>query len=138
MKLKIHDCNLQTIWDCLNSGYPEVWLHGSGDIFPVYTFNPLEPEKQDHSKNHAEQFNRGHEENSYRVKISKANMPKTVEQAKTMLMQSKMQEEAAKESSVHQTSGRVTNIRQSETDFRADVHEPAGEIDYSKFNKANA
>lgn len=138
MKLKIHDSNLQTIWDCLQNGYPEVWLHGSGDIFPVYVYDPLKPGDQDNSKNHAEQFNRGHEENSYRVKISKANMPRTVEQAKQMLMKSKMNEEAEKENTTFQTNGRVTNIRQSETDFRADVHEPAGDIDYSKFNKANA
>lgn len=138
MKFKIHDSNLQTIWDCLNAGYPEVWIHGSGDVFPVYVYDPLKPGEQDHSKNHAEQFNRGHEENSYRVKISKANMPKSIKELEQMLVKSKMNEEAEKENVTFQTNGRVTNIRQSDTDFRADTYQPAGEIDYSKFNKANA
>lgn len=139
MKLNIHDSNLQLVWDCLTGGgYDEVWLHGSGDVFPVYAYNPLEPEKQDHSKNHAENFNRGHEENSYRVKINKLNMPKTVAEAIAMLQREKLKDEAVKDQAIHQTTGRVTNVRQSETDFRADVKEPAGEIDYSKFNKSNA
>lgn len=138
MKFKIHDSNLQTIWDCLNSSYPEVWIHGSGDVFPVYVYDPLKPYEQDHSKNHAEQFNRGQEQNSYRVKIGKYNMPKSVKELEAMLLQSKLREEAEKENTTFQTNGRVTNIKQSETDFRADKHEPAGEIDYSKFNKQNA
>lgn len=139
MKLNIHDDNLQLVWSCLTTGgYDEVWLHGSGDIFPVYVYNPLEADKQDHSKNHAENFNRGHEENSYRVKINKANMPKTVEQAKQMLQKAKMQDEAVKDQVLHQTTGRVTNVRQSDTDFRNDTIQPSGDIDYSQFNKKDA
>lgn len=136
MKINIHDANLQLVWSCLESGYPEVWLHGSGDVFPVYTYNPLEPEKQDHSKNHSEQFNRGHEENSYRVKISKANMPKTVAQAVKMLQDEKMRDENQKNLIVQNNgSSRITNVRVADTDFRGDSYEPAGEIDYSKFTK---
>ena len=49
-----------------------------------------------------------------------------------------MREDTSKDAIINNVNGRVTNIRQSETDFRADIHEPAGDIDYSKFNKANA
>lgn len=136
MKLKVHNDNLQLVWDCLNNaGYPEVWLHGSGDVFPVYVYNPLETDKQDHSKNHAENFNRGFEQNGYRVKINKANMPKTVAQAEMMLMQAKNQEDTAKEQKVQNVNARVTNVRTSESHFSGDMSEPAGEIDYSKYVK---
>ena len=138
MKLNIHDDNLQLVWSCLENGYPEVWLHGSGDVFPVYAYNPLEPNKQDDSKNHAENFNRGFEQNSYRVKISKANMPKSVAEAIQMLERSKRQDDVKQEEKNSATNSRVTNLRVSDTDFRNDVKEPAGEIDYSKFNKSNA
>lgn len=138
MKFDIHDDNLQLVWDCLNNGYPEVWLHGSGDVFPVYVFNPLEPGKQDDSKNHAEYFNRGFEQCSYRVKINKANMPKSVKEAVEMLQRAKLGQEAEKENAVLNQTGKITNIRRSDTDFRNDVKEPVGEIDYSRFNKSNA
>lgn len=141
-KFKVHDSNLQCVWDCLTSGkIPEVWLHGDGMVFSVYSFNPLEGGQQDDSKNHMESTNRGphgHEEREYRVKITKANMPKSVDEAIRMLQTAKMKEDSTKESIVHNANGRVTNIRQSETDFRADINQPAGEIDYSKFNKSNA
>ena len=141
-KFKVHDSNLQCVWDCLTVGkMSEVWLHGDGMVFPVFVYDPLKGDKQDDSKNHAEAINRGphgHEEREYRVKITKATMPKTVAEAITMLQNSKMREDASKDAVVNSANGRVTNIRQSESDFRQDIHEPAGEIDYSKFNKANA
>lgn len=140
-KFRIHDSNLQLVADCLKSGFPEVWLHGDGNVFPVYVYNPLESDKQDDSKNHAENVNRGphgHEEREYRVKISRANMPKSVAEAIALLQNSKMQQDNEKDRVVQNSNGRVTNIRSSETDFRQDVHEPAGDIDYSKFNKSNA
>lgn len=135
MKLNIHQQNLELVRDCLNSGYPEVWLHGSGDIFPVYVHNPLEPDKQDHSKNHAENFNRGFEQNGYRVKINKSNLPKNVKEAEMMLMQAKNMEDAQKEQTKQNPNARVTNIRVTDTSLAGDIHEPAGEIDYSKFTK---
>ncbi len=138
MKLKIHDYNLQQVWALLESGEPSVWLHGSGDIFRVYVHNPLIPDEQDHSKNHAENFNTGHEENGYRVKISKANMPKSVKEAEDLLMRAKAMEENEKDQKIKNPNSRVNAIRVPETDFRADVKEPAGDIDYSKFNKAGA
>lgn len=138
MKLNIHDDNLQLVWDCLTvGGHNEVWLHGSGDVFPVFTYNPLESGKQDNSKNHAENFNRGFEQCSYRVKISKSNMPKTVAEAINMLQRAKLGDEADKENAVMNTTSKVTNIRRSDTDFRNDIKEPAGDIDYTRFNKAN-
>lgn len=135
MKLIIHQQNLELVRDCLNSGYPEVWLHGSGDVFPVYVHNPLEPDKQDHSKNHAENFNRGFEQNGYRVKINKSNLPKTVKEAEMMLMQAKNLEDSQKEQAKSNPNARVTNIRVSDTSLGADSYEPAGEIDYTKFTK---
>lgn len=139
MKLKIHDQNLQLIWDCLNNGgTSEVWLHGDGNVFPVYTFNPQNPQDQDHSQNHAKNYNSGHEENGYRVKISKANMPKTVKDAEMMLMRAKQAEEHAKDTQNQNINQRVNNMRVSDTSFRDDIREPAGEIDYSKFNKSGA
>lgn len=140
-KFKVHDSNLQCAWDCLNAGMGEVWLHGDGMVFSVYTYDPLHSDKQDDSKNHAESVNRGphgHEEREYRVKINKANMPKSVDEAIRMLQTSKMREDTSKDAIINNVNGRVTNIRQSETDFRADINQPAGEIDYSKFNKQNA
>lgn len=138
MKLKIHDQNLQLVWDALNSGHTEVWLHGDGNVFPVYTFNPQNPQDQDHSANHAKNYNNGHEQNGYRVKMTKANMPKTVAEAEMMLMRAKQAADIEKEGANKNINQRVNSIRVSETDFRNDVHEPAGDIDYSKFNKANA
>lgn len=133
MKFSIHDDNLQLVWDCLNNGYNEVWLHGSGDVFPL--FNPA-IHKQDESKIQSEYFNRGFEQCSYRVLINKANMPKTVKEAITMLQNAKLGNEAEKEKEIGNTPNRVTNVRRSDTDFRNDIKEPAGEIDYSKFNKS--
>ncbi len=63
MKLKIHDQNLQLVWDCLSTGgHSEVWLHGDGNVFPVYTFDPQNAQNQDHSQNHSKNYNSGHEE----------------------------------------------------------------------------
>lgn len=138
MKLNIHQQNLELVRDCLNGGYPEVWLHGSGDVFPVYVYNPLTPEVQDHSKNHAENFNRGYEQNGYRVKINKSNLPKNVKDAEMMLMQAKNMEESLKEQTKTNPNARVTNIRVSDAALNGDSHEPAGEIDYSKFNRQSA
>lgn len=138
MKLKVHDYNLQQVAACLDNGYNEIWLHGSGDIFPVYVHNPLDNTQQDNSKNHAENFNTGHEENGYRVKITKSNMPKSVKEAEMMLMRAKANEDAEKERKEQNPNSRVNAIRVPDTDFRGDVHEPAGEIDYTKFSKTNA
>lgn len=136
MKINIHQANLDLVWACLQSGYPEVWLHGSGDVFPVYAYNPLEQEKQDHSKNHAEQFNRGHEENSYRVKFNLGNFNRNigVKDVEKMLLNEKLKEENQKNQVIQQNGNtRITNVRVD--DFAEDIHEPAGEIDYSKFTK---
>lgn len=139
MKLDIHDANLQIVFDCLNSGYSEVWLHGDGNVFPVYVYNPLEPTIQDVSKIHAENFNKGQENHSYRVKISKSNMPKSVTEANQMLQNNFMAESAKKDQVVFEEGNpRLPNVRVSETSFRDDVKEPQGDIDYSKFNKAGA
>jgi|GEM_PF-3937242 hypothetical protein len=134
MKLKIHDQNLQLVWDCLSTGgHSEVWLHGDGNVFPVYKFDPQNVQDQDHSQNHSKNYNNGHEQNGYRVKISKANMPKTVKDAEMMLMRAKQAEEHAKDSENKNINQRVNSIRVSDTDFRDDIYEPAGEIDYSAF-----
>jgi hypothetical protein len=138
-KFRVHDSNLQCVWDCLTAGkLPEVWLHGDGMVFPVFVYNPLEGDKQDDSKNHAESTNRGpngHEEREYRVKITKATMPKSVDEAIRMLQTAKMREDTSKDAIVNNVNSRVTNIRQSETDFRQDIHEPAGEIDYTNISE---
>lgn len=138
MKLKIHDYNLQQVWACLNGGHSEVWLHGSGDVFPVYVHDPLKTDVQDHSKNHAENYNTGHEENGYRVKINKGNMPKSVSEAEAMIMRAKTVEDRDKELKAQNPNSRVNAMRVPDVDYREDRKEPAGDIDYSQFNKANA
>ena len=62
MPLRTHENNIPQIRAAVGA-YGRVWVHGSGDIFPVYQYNPNEPEVQDNSKNHMENFNRGFEEN---------------------------------------------------------------------------
>ena len=96
----------------------------------MYIYNPQNPQDQDHSQNHAKNYNNGHEQNGYRVKISKANMPKTVKDAEMMLMRAKQAEDIAKESPNQNVNQRVNSIRVSDSDFRGDIQEPAGEIDY--------
>lgn len=139
MKLNIHDYNLQMVAALLEV-YPEVWIHGSGDIFNVYKHDPLDNTQQDHSKNHAENYNTGHEENGYRVKLSRANFSKstTVKDVENMIMRAKAMEDVEKEQKAQNPNSRVSTIRVPETDFRGDTNQPAGEIDYTKFNKSNA
>lgn len=137
MKLKVHDQNLQLVWDCLNQGgHSEVWLHGDGNVFPVFTYDPQNASNQDHSENHSKNYNNGHDENGYRVKISKSNMPKSVAEAEMLLLKAKQVEEREKDAANKNINQRVNNMRVSETDFRTDISQPAGDIDYSQFNKS--
>ncbi len=133
MELRTHEKNIPVIRACV-AAYGEVWVHGDGNVFPVYVHNPLEPTIQDESKNHAENFNRGYEEASYRVKISNKNMPKSKAELDRLLMNGKMQEEMLKKQALNTTS-KVTNIQVDDSHFGGDVAEPAGEIDYSKYKR---
>jgi hypothetical protein len=130
MPLRTHENNIPQIRAAVGH-FGEVWVHGSGDI---YQYNPNEPDVQDNSKNHMENFNRGFEENSFRVRINASNMPKSKAELDRLLMQAKNQDEILKsQSSV--SKSRVTNIPVNDSHFSADYVEPAGDIDYSKYTK---
>lgn len=127
MTLRTHEKNIGQIKACLNAGYSEVWVHGSGDIFPVFQYNPNEPDGQDHSKNHAENFNRGFEENAYRVKINATNLPKNKADLDRLLMNAFAQQDALKaEQSVNKS--KVTNVRVID-----EINEPEGIINYERY-----
>jgi len=133
MEFRTHEKNIQVIRACVEA-YNEVWVHGDGNVFPVYVYNPLESTQQDESKNHAENYNRGSEEASYRVKINRTNMPKSKAELDRLLMNSKMQDEMLKKQAANSPS-KVMSIQVNDSHFGGDVVEPSGEIDYSKYKR---
>lgn len=139
MKFNIQEKNLEIVNTCLNGAYNEVWLHGDGMVFSSYVFDPQNPHVQDQSKIHAENYNKGREAASYRVKLNKQNFHSkiTLSDIELLLMRSKQIEERQKEQTQNQNPNmHINSVRTSDTSFRDDVHEPAGDIDYSQFNKS--
>lgn len=133
MELRTHEKNIPVIVACVEA-YNEVWVHGDGNIFPVYVHNPLDTTLQDESKIHSENYNRGYEEASYRVKINKTNMPKSKAELDRLLVNGKMQEEMLKKQALN-TPSKILNIQVNDSHFGGDVSEPAGDIDYSKYKR---
>lgn len=133
MEFRTHEKNIQQIRATVEA-YGEIWVHGDGNLFPVYVYNPLEPNNQDESKTHSENFNRGYEEASYRVKINKTNMPKNKAELDRLLVNSKMQDEMLKRQALNSPS-KVMSVQVNDSHFGNDVAEPAGEIDYSKYKR---
>jgi hypothetical protein len=135
MQFRLHEKNIPQIRACVNA-YGEVWVHGDGNVFPIYQFNPATPHEQDHSQIHHDSFNKGQEEAGYRVKINKLNMPKSVMELQRLLEAAKTQEHLAKRQASMQ-NGNVRNVPVTDADFGPDFHEPEGEIDYQAlYNKA--
>jgi len=134
MELRTHELNIPMIKAAL-SVYAEVWVHGDGNMYPIFQADPEKPNILDESKNHSECFNKGHEDMSYRVKISRLNIPKNKAELDQMLVTSKLREDAAKKGRTDNRE-RVTSLRVDDTHYRGnDVVEPAGDIDYTKYVK---
>lgn len=131
MLFTTHENNIPHIRACVNA-YTEVWVHGNGDVFPIFTYDPAKPFEQDHSMNATETFNKGFEHVGYRVKINKNNMPKNKAQLDTMLLQAQAMEEAIRRRQ-NIGDGKVKNVVITD----ADVYEDAGTIDYSQYNRKN-
>lgn len=140
MKFNIHEQNLELVWTCLNGGQREVWLHGDGMVFSVYEFDSKNPYVQDQSEIHSKNYNKGKESASYRIKLSKKdfNPSPSLGDIEMLLLRAKQIEERQKEQSNQNPNMHINSVRTGDTSFRNDVHEPAGNIDYSQFNKANA
>lgn len=129
MLFTTHENNIPHIRACVNA-YTEVWVHGNGDVFPVFTYDPAKPTEQDGSKIAAENFNKGFEHIGYRVKINKNNMPKNKAQLDAMLLQAQAMEESIRRRQP-MGDGKVKNVIITD----ADVYEPAGDIDYSQYTR---
>lgn len=126
MIFKTHEMNIPQIKAAVKA-FGEVWVHGTGDIFPVFKFDPDRPGEQDHSKNMAEHYNKNTQDaNGYRVLINQNNIPMNKEHLDNMLRRAKDQETIMKQAPNTQ-NGAVRNVIVQDED----VYEPVADVDYS-------
>lgn len=132
MLFKTHEANIPQIRAAVRA-YDQVWVHGSGDIFPKFNAATAEKGDQDYSKIHFENYNKGREEMGYRVLITKANMPNNKTELDRLLLRSKEQEVLSSRKSEQNT--KVKNLAVTDADYGNDKVAEDAVIDYSKYVK---